>query len=66
MSKPIIHDGNQQREMTDVEYAEWQALCVDIQSQVAARESAAAAKVSAHTKLKVLGLTDDEIAALVG
>lgn len=34
--------------------------------RVAAIESAAAAKVSARAKLKALGLTDDEIAALVG
>lgn len=34
--------------------------------RTAALESAAAAKVSARVKLKSLGLTDDEIAALVG
>lgn len=35
-------------------------------AQVAAIEAAAAAKASARAKLKALGLTDDEIAALVG
>ena len=35
-------------------------------ARVAAIEAAAAAKVSARTKLKALGLTDDEIDALVG
>ena len=34
--------------------------------RLAALEAAAAAKVSARAKLKTLGLTDDEIAALVG
>jgi len=34
--------------------------------RVAAIEAAAAAKVSARAKLKALGLTDAEIAALVG
>ena len=35
-------------------------------ARVAAIEATAAAKVSARMKLKALGLTDDEIAALVG
>lgn len=68
MSKPIIHDGSKQREMTADEYAEWQALCDDVQAQAqaAAKEAAkqAAAAVSGRAKLKALGLTDDEIAAL--
>jgi hypothetical protein len=35
-------------------------------AKIAAIEAVAAAKVSARAKLKTLGLTDDEIAALVG
>ena len=35
-------------------------------ARVAAIEAAAAAKASARAKLKALGLTDNEIAALVG
>lgn len=35
-------------------------------AKIAAIEAVAAAKVSARAKLKSLGLTDDEIAALVG
>ena len=35
-------------------------------ARVAAIEATAAAKVSARAKLKAIGLTDDEIAALVG
>lgn len=38
----------------------------NVAAQVAAIEAAAAAKVSARAKLKALGLTDAEIAALVG
>lgn len=38
----------------------------DLATQAAALETAAANKASARAKLKALGLTDDEIAALVG
>lgn len=38
----------------------------EIAAKIAAIEAAAAAKVSARAKLKALGLTDDEVAALVG
>ena len=68
MANPIIHDGYEQREMTAGEYAEWQALCADVEAQAAAAEQvaadAAAAAASGRAKLKALGLTDDEIAAL--
>lgn len=70
MSHPIIHDGYDHRAMTDQEYADWQQLCADVEKQKeAAAEAAAkeaAAKTSARAKLKALGLTDAEIAALVG
>jgi len=56
--------------MTDGEYAEWQALTADIQAQTAAAEQAAADKAAAaasgRAKLAALGLTDDEINALLG
>ena len=54
------------RDATADEAARIKQLCDDAAAQVAAVESAAAAKVSARAKLKALGLTDDEIAALVG
>lgn len=38
----------------------------EVNDQIRAIESVAAAKVSARAKLKALGLTDAEIAALVG
>lgn len=66
MPKPIIHDGTQQREMTDSEHAEWLALVGEIEATTAALEAVAAAKVSARNKLSALGLTDEEITALLG
>ena len=54
------------RNATADETARIDATRADINAQVAALEAAAAAKVSARAKLKALGLTDDEIAALVG
>lgn len=64
MAKPIIHDGYEQRQMTAAEYAEWQALCADVEAQAQAAADAAAAAESGRAKLKALGLTDEEIAAL--
>lgn len=66
MTRPTIHDGGIDREMTKAEHEQWLELVADIEAQAAAIEAAAAAKVSARDKLKALGLTDDEIAALVG
>jgi len=70
MPRPIIHDGYEQREMTADEYAEWQALTTEVEAQAAATEQAAADKAAAaasgRTKLAALGLTDDEINALLG
>lgn len=54
------------RNATADEAARIDATRADVAAQVAALEAAAAAKVSARAKLKALGLTDDEIAALVG
>ena len=54
------------RDATADEAARINQLRDDAAAQVAAIEAAAAAKISARAKLKALGLTDDEIAALVG
>ena len=54
------------RNATADEAARIDATRADVAAQAAAIEAAAAAKVSARAKLKALGLTDDEIAALVG
>ena len=65
-----INDNGIDRDMTDEEVAllaqARKEMAADLQAQVAAIQAAAAAKASARAKLKALGLTDDEIAALVG
>jgi hypothetical protein len=54
------------RDATADEAARIDEFRADAAAQVAAIEAVAAAKVSARAKLKALGLTDAEIAALVG
>lgn len=54
------------RDATADETATIEQMQADMARRIAALEAAAAAKVSARAKLKALGLTDDEIAALVG
>ena len=66
MTKPFIQIGDEVREMTDAEYAQWQTDNEAHAAQAAAVEAQAAARASALTKLADLGLTDDEISALVG
>ena len=66
MALPIINDGGINREMTKAEHDEWLELVSEIETRVAAVQADIAAKASAHAKLKALGLTDAEIAALVG
>jgi len=66
MAKPSIQIGSEAREMTDAEYAQWQ-IDVDMETaQQQAAADAAATRASAIGKLAGLGLTPDEIAALVG
>ena len=66
MTKPLIQINNEVREMTDAEYAQWQADNAEIAARAQAATDAAAARVRAIAKLANLGLTNDEIAALVG
>lgn len=70
MTRPIVHDGFQHREMTSSEFAEWQTLSQEISdrraAEVAAVEAIAAAKASAKAKLAALGLTEAEVSALLG
>lgn len=54
------------REATPAEIAALEASAAELQTHVDALNALAAAKVSARAKLKALGLTDAEIAALVG
>ena len=65
-----INDNGADRDMTPDEIAAYKAAQKSIDDAVAERraatEAAIVAKQSARAKLKALGLTDDEIAALVG
>lgn len=54
------------RDATPDEAARIKQISDEAAAQAAAVERVAAAKVSARTKLKALGLTDAEIAALAG
>jgi len=65
-TKPTIQIGDVAREMNDAEYAQWQADAADAATQAAAIEAKASARSSALAKLKVLGLTDAEVAAMIG
>ncbi len=63
MNKPQIQIGNEIRDMTADEYAQWQADKAEAEAQVDAQ----AAKVAARQAvLDKLGLTADEAAALLG
>ena len=68
--KLTVNDNGIDRQMNAAEQSAHEQFLADeaqrIAAQVAALEATAAAKVSASDKLKALGLTDDEIAALVG
>ena len=65
-----INDNGVDRDMTDAEIAEHKKAIATAQKaddeRQAAFDAIENAKASARTKLKALGLTDAEIAALVG
>lgn len=66
MSKPVIQIGTEVREMTDAEYAQWQADAKAQAAQAGVNAAKQAARESALSKLADLGLTEVEIKALVG
>ena len=66
MPRPNVQIGDEVREMTAAEYAQWQADNEAHAIAAAAADAKAAALVSARAKLTALGLTDNEIAALLG
>ena len=66
MTKPFIHDGITEREMTDAEYKQWQELVTDIENRRQSANQSSQLRQSALNKLQDLGLTDAEIVALVG
>ena len=61
--KPIIFDGEQNREMTNAEYAQWQKDNAEAQAQAEAVEAKAAAR---QAVLDRLGLTEQEAQLLLG
>jgi len=66
MEKLFIQDGYKRREMTETEMTEYQQLCAEIETQTNAERDKELARQSALAKLTSLGLTADEIIALVG
>jgi hypothetical protein len=72
MSHPLIHINDVEtgaiveREMTDVEHDYLLAIQAENVANAKKAQDAASARVSALSKLAELGLTDEEIAALIG
>ena len=62
----MIQDGHDVREMTADEYAQWQQDVADAQAAATIADEKAAALASARAKLAALGLTQTEVAALLG
>ena len=63
MTKPIVQIGNEQREMNNAEYAQWQADKAEAEAQA---EAAATKDAARQAVLDKLGLTQDEAQALLG
>jgi hypothetical protein len=63
MTNPTVQIGDEVREMTNEEYAQWQADKIEAQAQADAQAAKAAARQAVLDKL---GLTADEAAALLG
>jgi hypothetical protein len=72
MSKPLIKIHNVltneiiEREMNDEEFVQWELDQTKSAAYQTEQDAKVAAKESALTKLQALGLTEDEIKALVG
>ena len=63
MTKPIIFDGNEHREMTEAEHAQYKLDQAEAAANAAAETAKAAARQAVLDKL---GLTQDEAQALLG
>jgi hypothetical protein len=62
MTKPIIFDGENTREMNDDELAQWELDKIEGEAQAQAQADRQALKTATLAKL---GLTADEVAALL-
>jgi hypothetical protein len=65
-NRPTILDGDTVRPMTDPEFAQWLVDCDEAEERRAAQARREEARQSALAKLSALGLTESEIAALLG
>lgn len=65
MPRPLIQIGDEVRQMTETEYAQHIADTKQQETQHETQLAKAAARTSALAKLAALGLTNDEIAALL-
>lgn len=63
MTTPIIFDGNEHREMTKAEHAQWEIDKVLVEAHADAKIAKHAARQAVLDKL---GLTQDEAQALLG
>jgi hypothetical protein len=59
----MVLDGHEHREMTDAEYAQWQADKAEAEAQAEAQAAKQAAREALLTKL---GITADEAQLLLG
>ena len=66
MTRPLIQIGDEVREMTEAEFAQYEKDGVEVLRTKQEAEAKAAALASARTKLAALGLTEAEVAALLG
>jgi DNA-binding NarL/FixJ family response regulator len=65
MTKPLIQIGDDVREMTDAEHKQHLADMAEETARRKTEQNHATNRASALTKLSALGLTDQEIAALL-
>lgn len=63
MTKPLVQIGDDLREMTDAEYAQWQVDKAEAEANAEAKAAKAAARQAVLDKL---GLSASEAAALLG
>jgi hypothetical protein len=63
MTNPITYDGHEHREMTDAEYAQWQADKAEAEAQAEAQAAKATARLAL---LEKLGITEEEAQLLLG
>jgi len=63
---PTINVGGVERPMTEEELAMYAQTIADVEREIEAQAAAVAAKESAKAKLAAIGLTDEEINAIIG